>query len=182
MSFFDDCLKGTNSTMGLEIDSAPKVKHEPAAIKIKHATRGGANIAHDFRVVRDMKKDTYSQKHVTTVSHKLNDSTNVKVERSLKDIKISADHTPASLQSDSMAVDVHVEGKVEYGSKNFDSEISTQVALKNFAHIDLGVALEANGATILKHATNFKHGDYHVGYRLEHDGKDLSALWLQLCG
>jgi hypothetical protein len=48
--------------------------------------------------------------------------------------------------------------------------------------IDLGVSLNSEGAQTLKHAMNFKHGDHHLGYRLEHDGKDLSALWLQLCG
>jgi hypothetical protein len=124
MSFFDSVLSGTNSTMGLEIDSNPKVKHEPVALKVKHAV-GGASISHDFRVVRDMKKDTYSQKHVTKVGKKVNDSTSVEVERSLKDLKISADHTPESLQSDKMSIDVHVEGKIEYGTKKWDSEMSS---------------------------------------------------------
>lgn len=173
------------ATMGLEIDSDPKVKHEPVALKVKHSALG-AGISHDFRVVRDMKKDTYSQKHVTKVNKKVNDSTTVEVERSLKDLKISADHSPEYMQSDKMSVDVHVEGKVEYGSKKWDSELSSQIALKDIlslgTFIDLGVCLNSEGAQTLKHALNFKHGDHYLGYRLEHDGKDLSALWLQLCG
>ena len=75
-----------------------------------------------------MKNDSHTLKNTTTITHKDGKDTAFKFEKTPKDMSIAVDHTPEALNSKDMSFSVHADAKVEFGSKNWEGEVSAQIS------------------------------------------------------